>query len=161
LASRGHSVIGVELSEQGCHAFFDENSLRYQKSSLQGSGGHFTLYESGKIRIFQGDFFDLEGSMLPQIGALYDRAALIALPPALRESYAAQILRLLASNATRENFTFLQIVLEKTDSDGPPFSVSEAELKRHYGAIFEMKLLSREKVDMETFYEAVYLLRFA
>lgn len=145
LASQGHQVIGVELSELASREFFKENGLPFQ----QTSAGAFTRFEGDRVTILNGDFFELTSDDLGSIGAVYDRAALIALSPELRAKYAAQMIRLLAKSSTKDPLKFLQIVLERTPSDetGPPYSVSTQELQKLY-ASFKVTLLSRESVDM-------------
>lgn len=146
LASRGHEVVGVELSELSCQMFFEESGIAVEKRVL----GPFTLFDGGAIRILNGDFFELRPEDLGRIGALYDRAALIALPPPLRSRYASKIAELVRSCSRPGDFTMLQVVLERTphDTAGPPFSVPASELRALYGADFEITPLSRETVAM-------------
>ena len=61
LAGQGHKVIGVELSALACEAFFAENNLTPQRFRE----GAFEVWSADEIRILQGDFFDLEGSISP------------------------------------------------------------------------------------------------
>jgi thiopurine S-methyltransferase len=77
LRSQGHPVLGVELSPRAVSDFFSESGLepewrRHRKLRVAEAGG---------VRIHQGDFFDLTAEDLAGVGAVYDRAALIALPP--------------------------------------------------------------------------------
>ena len=141
LAEQGHEVVGVELSAEACEAFFAEQKLEASKTAM----GPFTVYRAGRITIFNGDLFALEPEQLGSIGAVYDRAALIALPPELRPRYAAHLGELIGGAAHREDFRFVLVVLERTPTDdsGPPFSVSAAEIESLYGARFEVALQSR------------------
>lgn len=68
--------------------------------------------------------------MLGELDAIYDRAALIAMPPAMRPRYAARLAGL-AGKETRQ----LLITLEynQLEMTGPPFSVPEDEVNRLYG----------------------------
>ncbi|TBR21502.1 MAG: thiopurine S-methyltransferase, partial [Candidatus Nitrosotenuis sp.] len=87
LRAQGHRVIGVEISEIAVKSFFSANRL-------QPSVAHeppFTKYTADGITIYCGDFFALAAAHLAPVGAMYDRASLIALPPAMRERYAAAI----------------------------------------------------------------------
>jgi len=144
LASKGHEVLGVELSELAVRSFFADNALQVQESIL----GRFKVFQSGQIKLFQGDFFDLQAELLAPIGAVYDRAALIALPPELRQKYAARLQALLQARATK-SFTQLQIVLERTphDEKGPPFSVRSSEIEALYGQMMVIEALSRETLE--------------
>lgn len=160
LASRNHEVIGVELSTLACEQFFSENKIPYQKTQKDS----FVVFHSEKITILNGDFFTLQASHLGEIGAIYDRAALIALPSEIRSRYASQIIQLMQKSAKPTGLDFLQIVLEYNaqDTQGPPFSISQDELERLYGCNFTISRLSRERLDGERFgneaYECVYRL---
>jgi thiopurine S-methyltransferase len=148
LASQGHEVIGVEFTEQGILEFFEENQIQYQLSTR----GKFKVFQGGRFTILNGDFFDLEASDLGSIGAVYDRAALIALPLETRRRYASKMIQLLKQCAHRDSFSFLQIVLERTPSDdkGPPYSVSNSEIRDLYGKAFQIQPISREALPMES-----------
>lgn len=90
LARQGYQVIGVELSQVACSAFFKENKIPVKITETKD----FTLYSSEEITIFCGDFFKLDGVILDKIDAVYDRAALIALPPDVRKSYSKRLIEL-------------------------------------------------------------------
>ena len=93
LSSQGHEVIGIELSEIAVRAFFAEHALPVSESRR----GAFTAFSSGTVTILLGDFFDLRPEDLGgTIGALYDRAALIALPAEMRARYARKITELVS-----------------------------------------------------------------
>ena len=145
LASRGHEVVGVELSESGCEAFFHEHKIPVQVSTH----GRFKTFHSDRITIFNGDFFDLGPRELSGIGAIYDRAALIAMPPESRVQYTTRMINIVHACAQKVQFDFLQILFERTphDTKGPPFSVSAAELQSLYGQYFDIEPLIREEVD--------------
>jgi thiopurine S-methyltransferase len=144
IAAQGHEVLGVELSAMACDAFFAENKIPFKKS-VQGP---FTCYEAPKFKILNGNFFDLSAAELGKIGAIYDRAALIALPIELREKYAAHMTQIIKNCGTESGFRFLQIILQRTphDEKGPPFSISPAELERLYGSHFQLRAISSERL---------------
>lgn len=125
LAAQGHEVVGVELVEDAVRAFFAEHGLT---PTVTPRGAHVE-YRAGAVTVFAGDFFATTREMLGPLDALYDRAALIALPPAMRARYAAHLLSLLPQGAPG-----LVITLEYPQEamPGPPFSVPEAELRAHY-----------------------------
>ena len=83
LAARGHHVLGVELSRLAVEQFFAEHALT--PSVHESANGRH--YVSGAIEIVEGDAFTLEPALLAGCDAVYDRAALIALPAALRRTY--------------------------------------------------------------------------
>lgn len=108
LAAKGHEVIGIELSPIAVAAFFRENQLKAKKQRI----GKFTRWRAGNISIWCGDFFALTITQLGHIDAVFDRAALTALPPALHRAYIAQLMRL-----TRANAPILLLTIEDIDND--------------------------------------------
>ena len=74
-------------------------------------------------------FFDVTPELLQGVAGVYDRAALIALPPALRTRYAGHSAAILpAATAT------LLVTMEyaQNEMNGPPFAVREEEVRRLY-----------------------------
>lgn len=138
LAEQGHQVVGIELSHLAAEAFFSENQLKVERRQI----GALELWQSEKISLFCGDFFDLTTEILGQVDAVYDRASLIALPPAMRQDYAAKMTEL-AQSAPK-----LLVTLEYDQSkmDGPPFSVSEDEVRALYQAKYQVKQLTAQNV---------------
>lgn len=134
LATQGYRVIGVELSPAACEAFFIENQLPYQKSKM----GDFILYESESIRLIAGDFFQISPAMIGSVDAVYDRAALVALPPAMRERYAAYLTPLLQRPA---QMLLITTAYDQSLMPGPPFSVDAQEVTRLYGQHFRVNHL--------------------
>lgn len=123
LASRGHSVVGVELSEQAATAFFAEHGATPKRTALDG----LERFESGDVAIVVGDFFDCDPERVGTFGAAYDRAALIALPPEMRPAYVAKLRSLLAPGAT-----LLLVTFEFDAAGGPPFSIGDADVRALY-----------------------------
>lgn len=122
LARRGCSVIGVELSDIAVRNFFKEQGI----PALASQDGAFQILEGGGIRLLCGDFFALAPKHTVGVAAVYDRAALIALPREMRARYAEHLLSLLAPEVPILLLTFEYPVGE---IDGPPFSVEEAEVR--------------------------------
>ena len=83
LAAHGFKVVGVELSPIACRDFFEEASLPFSLSQREG----FTVFEGTDISLWCGDFFKLPQSAIAGMTTIYDRAALIALPPDTRKQY--------------------------------------------------------------------------
>ena len=117
LAARGHDVVGVELVEDGARAFFAEHGLT---PDVRGN-----VYTSGRITIVVGDFFEVA---VEPCDSVFDRAALIALPPDLRTRYVERV-RALAPRG-------LLVTLEYPPGawQGPPFAVMETEVRALYAS---------------------------
>jgi thiopurine S-methyltransferase len=125
LRARSHAVLGVELSPIAVRDFFAENALTPQVTHQ----GAFERYTADGLTVLCGDFFDLTAQDLQAVAGVYDRASLIAMPPALRPRYAAQLAAILPAPAR-----VLLVTMEypQTEMTGPPFSVSEDEVRRLY-----------------------------
>lgn len=128
LAGRGHTVIGVELVEDAVRAFFAEHRLTPAVSAR----GKLTAYTAGAITLLAGDVFDATDEVLGPIDALYDRAALIALPADLRPRYVAHLRGLLPAGATG---LVISIDYPEHQLAGPPFSVPETEVRHLFDGL--------------------------
>lgn len=139
LAAQGHPVLGVELSALAVEQFFEESGLSPQVRDSR-YGRH---YEAGGIELICGDAFALDESVLAGCGAVLDRAALIALPAAMRQRYAQTLYARLPAKCLG-----LLITLEypQHEKDGPPFSVSEEEVQALYGAHWSVDRLERRDI---------------
>ena len=139
LNQQGHSVFGVELSELATRAFFSEHDLPFKESQEGG----FTKFESDGYELWCGDFFDLSAEDLDDIRFVYDRASLVALPPEMRESYAARFKDLLVKGSK-----VLLVTMEypQQEMNGPPFSVSEEEVNTLYQDSFSIECLETSDI---------------
>ncbi|WP_339781366.1 thiopurine S-methyltransferase [uncultured Marinobacter sp.] len=131
LHDRGHSVIGVELSEIACKDFFAEAG----EKALVHPGEPFTTFRHDNLELWAGDFFQLAPDDLKDIRLVYDRAALIALPPSLRKAYAEHLTAIIP-DGTR----ILLITLDyNTRITAPPFNVSDDEVRELYSADYDIQ----------------------
>lgn len=132
LRDLGHAVIGVEIVPRAVEAFFAENNI----TATQQPYGAFTLWEGEGIKIFQGDFFALGAAEVAGIGAVYDRASLIALPPAMRQRYADHLRAILPD---KMSVLLVTMDYEQAEMDGPPFAVTEHEVAALYQDAFKIE----------------------
>jgi thiopurine S-methyltransferase len=140
LRQRGHDVVGVELSELACRAFFADNELEFDVAD-QGSHLLFSaLGEGPKLQLICGDFFTLDVRSIGLFEAWYDRAALVALPPVQWPEYAAALGRFLSPGAPALMVTF---EYPQSEREGPPYSVSFEDVQRELRGQFSLSLLDR------------------
>ncbi len=139
LAARGHGVLGCELSPLAVEAFFAEAGL-VPEQERDADGLH---HRAGRIDLVEGDVFALADATLARMQAVYDRAALIALPTTLRRRYASQVYGRLPRGCRG-----LLITLEypQEQMQGPPFSVAETEVRGLFAADWEVELLERRDI---------------
>ncbi|MFT5722429.1 MAG: thiopurine S-methyltransferase [Motiliproteus sp.] len=151
LLDQGHPLVGVELSAKALEAFFEENSL--QPSTCQQ--GPLEGWRVDDLTLLCGDFFALtldseggsEGGVEQGFAAIYDRAALIALPPSMRDAYIDKLVSVL-----RPDGQILLITLEypPEEHQGPPFSISEAEVQARFSERFSIEKLDSERLTRES-----------
>ncbi|MDN5781439.1 MAG: thiopurine S-methyltransferase [Luteimonas sp.] len=139
LAARGHRVLGVELSRIAVEQFFDEHGLapEVHESPL---GLHFV---AGAIEIICGDALALDTATLADCAAVYDRAALIALPPPMRGPYVHELHARLPAGCRELLITLDYPVHEKA---GPPFSIDADEVHRLYARDWRIELIERRDI---------------
>lgn len=124
LAAQGRHVVGIELVEDAVRAFFSEHGA----TPTIERRGDLAIYTAAEIQVIAGDVFAVSRADVGAIDALYDRAALVALPPDLRPRYVSH-LRTLAPAAAG-----LLVTIEYPQDlmSGPPFSVPQPEVHTYY-----------------------------
>ena len=163
LRDQGLDVIGVELSQLAVKDFFKENQL----TATVTQHGELELYESPGIRIFCGDFFKLTAADLAGVTGVFDRASLVALPPAMRRDYAAHMQKILPPGTQTLLVCF---AYPQEQMDGPPFSVGNAEVNALFAPTSEITFLTEiDALDNEprfkqrgvtSLHEKVFRLRY-
>ncbi len=124
LRSRGHEVVGVEGVEMAALAYFAERGVLPKDEVRDGAR---TLSHDG-VTIVVADYFD---ATLEPCDAVYDRGAIVAVDPSLRGRYAEKTLSLLTRPAT---LLVVGFSYDQTEMAGPPFSLSEGDVRALFGA---------------------------
>jgi thiopurine S-methyltransferase len=139
LLGEGFRVAGAELVESAVEQLFAELGREPRIEKL----GRLTRHSAEGIDVFAGDIFDLSAERLGRVDAIYDRAALVALPEALRPPYAAHMTAI-ADGAPQllVSFDYDQRLM-----DGPPFSVGAEEVRALYAGAYDVALLDSAEVD--------------
>ncbi|MFT4519249.1 MAG: thiopurine S-methyltransferase [Halioglobus sp.] len=138
LLQQGYAVVGCELSELAVKALFQQLELEPRITELARG----LLYSAHQIDIYVHDIFELSAAMLGDIDAVYDRAAIIALPPEMRERYAPQLIQLTGSAPQ----LIVTLVYDQTQISGPPFCVADDQIKALYSDSYELDLLASAEV---------------
>jgi thiopurine S-methyltransferase len=139
LASRGHRVLGVELSGIAVEQFFSENRL----SPTRHDSRYGVHYVAGEIELIHGDAFALDEALLETCEGVYDRAALIALPRHMRCRYAAELYGRLPAGCRG---LLVTLAYPQGQKAGPPFSVQEDEVRSLYDAQWRIDVLERRDI---------------
>jgi thiopurine S-methyltransferase len=140
LLSNGYRVAGAELSQLAVESLFERLGLKPDVERLDGAARELARWSAAGLDVFVGDIFALSPPALGEVAAVYDRAALIALPPDMRERYAAH-LDGLAGTAPQ---LLITLAYDQSQLAGPPFSVGEGEIRRLYGKRAPALLSSQE-----------------
>lgn len=134
LGALGHRVVAVELVEDAVRAFFDEQGIE----PVVDEHGPFKRYRAGSLVFLAGDYFETTAELLGPTDALYDRAAIVALPPDLRVRYADHTRELLLAGgrALGRSPAGLVVTFEyderERSSPPPPHAVFEDEVRRGF-----------------------------
>lgn len=138
LAGLGHHVVGVEVVEQAVFAFFADQRLAPRREVL----GAVERFSAGGVEILRADVFDVTRATVGPVEAVFDRAALIALPGALRAKYAPHIVSLLPAGA---RILLVGLTYDESRMKGPPFCVPEAEVRQLYSKSCDVELLEESE----------------
>ncbi|MGC1507482.1 thiopurine S-methyltransferase [Ketobacter sp.] len=139
LLDNGYEVAGAELSELAIMALFEDLGVQPQVSQA----GNLKRFHSNNVDLFVGDIFELTGALLGPVDAIYDRAALVALPPAMRAQYSAHLVEI-TSSAPQLLITF---EYDQDAIDGPPFSLDTEEINRQYADKYDLHAAQTRPVD--------------
>lgn len=126
LSESGHTAVGVELVELAARAYFEERGLTPEERSAP----HLVL-SAGGVELHVADILKITAEELGPIDAIWDRAAMVALPPDDRERYSARVREFLPAGGRLLLVTF---GYDQSRIEGPPYSVPDTEVEHHYAA---------------------------
>lgn len=139
MLAAGYRVAGAELSSIAIDQLFVDLGMTPTIEKV----GELHRYSARDIDIFVGDIFQLTGDVLGAVDAVYDRAALVALPADVRNRYCGHLIEMTG--------TAPQLLIcyqyDQSLQEGPPFSISDAEVYQKYGNAYYMTPLERVAVS--------------
>jgi len=143
-AEKGGTVTGVDISEIAAQQFFST----HKQTPKLNSFANFSIYSSDYIEIWCGDFLKLPEHKMPVFDLIYDKAALVALPQKMRQKYVEKVISLTGRHTKimLHGFSYNQ-----NEMNGPPFSVSQAEVETLYGGDFSIEVLEINPLDTEKY----------
>lgn len=139
LMAHGCYVIGAELSEIAVQDLFAEMDVTPQVDVL----GDLKRYRADGVVIFVGDVFAVTADLIGRIDAVFDRAALVALPAEMRGRYAAHLVKITGS-ARQLVITF---TYDQSQMSGPPFSITDAMMMQLYAQTYDVAALDTKVVE--------------
>jgi thiopurine S-methyltransferase len=147
LSQNGYKVFGVECSERAVRDFFEENALNYKHAKKDQHALYMSTGHASLVEIFQGDFFALQGEDLADVTDIFDRAAFVALPAEMRKQYAEKMADILRPGVRT---LLVTLTYDQSEMNGPPFSVSEENVKELFSQNFSIeKLCYKNIIDDE------------
>ncbi|WP_099825132.1 thiopurine S-methyltransferase [Oceaniglobus indicus] len=139
LLDHGYRVVGAELSEKAVRQLFDDLGQTPEATMVDGA-----LRLSGpRLTVHVGDIFALKAGDIGPVDAVFDRAALIALPDDMRLRYARH-LGALSGHAPQ---ILVTLTYDQDAMDGPPFSVTADEVEQRYSDAYSIELLEQAEVS--------------
>ncbi|MFJ3481782.1 thiopurine S-methyltransferase [Pseudomonas sp. NPDC090202] len=139
LEERGFAVVGIELSEKAVEDYFKERRVKPEVEQR----GAFKVYRHAACEIWCGDFFALKARDIGNCSALYDRAALIALPAEMRWRYVKQLNSILPADCRG---LLITLDYEQSEIDGPPFAVPEEEVMQLLSPEWRLNMIAEQDV---------------
>ncbi len=136
LRDQGHEVTGSELAPAAVEQLFAEQ----QQRPVTTTRGAHQLHITPGLSILQGDALAIDVDVSGVFDAIYDRAALIALPPSMRAAYVDSLLRVLAPGG---RILLIGLVYDQQKLDGPPFAVDDTIVR----SLFEPRGCKVEQID--------------
>lgn len=139
LAERHQRVIGIELVEQPVRELITERHPDYHHRKMEP----FTIYETDRLEIWNGDFFQLNPALLQHVDGIYDRGSIVSLPSGDRRKYAEKCIQLAASNT---RILLIVFAYNQEEMEGPPFSVPPEEVEELFGNHFKINHLLNQSI---------------
>jgi len=138
LLSKGYRVAGAELSQIAIEQLFMELGVQPDISTV----GELEQRSANNLDIFVGDIFALTKKILGPVDGIYDRAALVAFPEEMRKRYTAH----LTAIAGKVPQLLICYDYDQSLMEGPPFSVRNDEVWRHYAVNYDVTLIASTDV---------------
>lgn len=136
LEDLGHRVIGIDLAHMALEAYFEEGG----EQVAPVSHNRLQRFEGARSTLYCGDFFALTSVELEGVDSVFDRGALVALPPKQRVAYAQHLLDLIDPGV---RILLVTIEYDQGLVAGPPFSVLPEEVAALFGTQADVQPLSR------------------
>jgi len=138
LLEQGFRVIGAELNETAVKDLFANLNLQ----PVVTQDGAFKRYTTTQLVVFTGDIFELTKLQLGEVAAVFDRAALVALPAEMRARYVTHVMQI-TEHAPQFLLTYNY---DQSTMNGPPFAISPEMVADYFDTDFTVTLI--ETIDL-------------
>ena len=138
LAEQGCEVVGVEVVRKAADQLF----ASLGKTPAVQRRGKFDVLTCANVTVVVGDFFAFDQTVAGTFDAVWDRAALVAIPPSRRSEY-VEVLRSVARDA---DLLLVSCDYDQQLRDGPPYALSVDAITALFG---ELEQIIEESVDFD------------
>jgi len=148
LATQGYDVVGIELVETAVQEFFAKQNIEptiYQQADNPTIKCYQSQLSGQTITLWVANIFALTAKDVGSIDAVYDKAALIALPTDMRVRYSEQVRKLSSDTSKADGANnditpqlLLTLNYDQRKKNGPPFSINADQLERYYGDHYQI-----------------------
>jgi thiopurine S-methyltransferase len=136
-SEKNHHVTGVDVVTRPIKEFFIENDIGY---SIEGNG----LFKGVNYDLYARDFFEMSFENIKPFDLIYDRASMVALPEDVRKLYVTKLKPMIDAGAK----LFLITLERENEADGPPFCITDKEVRDHYKG-YKIDLIEEESKEIE------------
>ncbi|WP_201529398.1 thiopurine S-methyltransferase [Psychrobacter frigidicola] len=153
LASHGYNVVGVELVESAVQEFFTEQGIKptiTEPTDNPAIKCYQGMLSGQTIALWVADIFALTADDIGHVDAVYDRAALIAMPADMRSKYSEQVRQLSSDINGDTPQLLLTLNYDQSKRNGPPFSISSEQVHQYYGNHYQISELESEPSTLNT-----------
>ncbi|TDI28948.1 MAG: methyltransferase domain-containing protein [Acidobacteria bacterium] len=142
LARQGGRVMGVDLAEEALRRFLERQP---RKIARQERGDAIFLL-AAPYTLVAADIMTMTREQFGMFDAIWDRAALVALPQACHAAYVGLLLSLLKPEG---RILMVSIEYDTALMDGPPFSLPAQEIKDLFRGSGQVEVLAEQEVDAD------------
>jgi thiopurine S-methyltransferase len=137
--SQGFNVVGAELNESAVQQLFAELGVE----PIITNEAPFIKYQCDELSVYVGDIFSLTDNQLGRVDAVYDRAALVALPEPMRTRYTQHLVAITHTSPQ----LLITFDYQSEVEIGPPFAIGFELVSTYYQPAYEVKLLEQKPVE--------------
>ncbi|XP_046365516.2 thiopurine S-methyltransferase-like [Haliotis rufescens] len=144
-ADRGHSVVGVDISEVAARLFFDRNQIPHTVQDLPHTQGKLYQSTDDAIKFYVVNFFDFNETLEGLFDVVWDTGSLGSIDVRDRDRYMTAMSCVLKPNCV---FFLETLVFDKTKFEGPPYSFPIEDVEEVFGNMFTVVKVADHGYDV-------------
>ncbi|XP_067677935.1 thiopurine S-methyltransferase-like [Haliotis asinina] len=132
-ADRGHSVVGVDISEVAARLFFDRNQIPHTVEDLPHVQGKLYRSTDAAVKFYVINFYDFNENLEGLFDVVWDTGSFGSIDVRDRDRYMTAINSVLKPNCV---YLLETLVFDKTKFEGPPYSFFIEDVEEVFGNKF-------------------------